>query len=252
MNATGLGIAVDRVWWLGWSTYYPVWYPTDRGGPFSDARGNNTFDILVNNGTANNGLCKLIDGVWGQQSAHLTNPHELIFEYKVNPNAVTKAGATETQVVIAEIDDLKGHWVNFALRCRENPFTTTTNANTIGTDALQGINHVFTGGSGILELHWKLDTDSTWNNPVNVTGPVGLVPIANRSRVITFRQYKHSWLRLMGSPAWTTPNPPAAKAAIAADLSPTSTVDDPIYTGFGEIYFGYEDEGTFFADVKPG
>ena len=212
----------DQEVWVGFSIYLPLNWEHELG--VKDHRGGVHFFYL--NPKAN--ATHMVIGIYvpsGQTTAHW-----MVQKY-VSATSTKESGATSDWSSIGSVTPDLGKWTDFVLRYRANPFTTTTNANTISG----GKNQVYEGNKGILQL-WKGEGavggggNRTMSLKIDIeNAPVGLVPqTANPYLHTRLDMYKYNW-----------------------HISPT-TVDGPIWMGFDEYRWGRALlDGTGFSDVSP-
>lgn len=143
--------------------------------------------------------------------------------------SVSEGSSSENYVDLGPILDDAGMWTDFVIRYRANPFTSTTNASTLG-----GKNQTYEGNKGILQV-WKTtgDVDGNGNRAFTrfiniVNAPVGLVPHATLPIQMRLDTYKGNWQQA------------------------STSVDGPIWHAFDEFYQGeVVRDGTGFSDVNP-
>lgn len=121
------------------------------------------------------------------------------FNYQVNADAVADLDedgpAPKTQHVDLGVTSAdRGKWTDFVFRYRLNPFSTTTNASSVG-----GKNQVYQGNKGILQI-WKgtgavqSNGNRTMTRFVNlVNTPIGGVPHSVNKLQVSHRMYKYGW-----------------------------------------------------------
>lgn len=167
------GLAFDQEVWAGWSFYLPTNWQHEQAKS-SNVRGLEVLSLNINahQSDLEFQIYRRNDGrAYDSWTMVLytdpldTNEHSDTVGCSPFPSATCRRSLLDANGGSTTVDDGDiGHWTDFVIRFRLNPFSVQTNANTC---ANSGKNQVYQGNQGILQL-WK-STGTAGSSALTVT-----------------------------------------------------------------------------------